>query len=70
MIAIFFVALSGFEPRHTVPETAVLPLHHKAISLYNKRFKTEWFSCINVITWAIKQLQRQKKLKNERELLF
>ena len=27
----YFVALEGFEPSLKVPETCVLPLHHKAI---------------------------------------
>ena len=28
----FFVTRPGFEPRLTVPKTAVLPLHHQAIA--------------------------------------
>ena len=31
---IFFVALEGFEPSLKVPETCVLPLHHKAICYF------------------------------------
>ncbi len=29
----FFVARPGFEPRHTVPKTVVLPLYYRAIRL-------------------------------------
>lgn len=30
---LFFVALEGFEPPQAEPESDVLPLHHKAISM-------------------------------------
>ncbi len=32
MVYDFFVALLGFEPRQTEPESAVLPLHNKAVA--------------------------------------
>ena len=31
MVLVFFVALIGLEPIQTEPESAVLPLHHKAM---------------------------------------